>query len=101
MEINLKTGKEIPEIENIAECIKNILSIPAGSIPLARELGLKWSILSQIPPDLENDYATEIITKVERYEPRVLVREVAFEYKEGGEVKVNIVLKEGVKNGGR
>ncbi|MCI8887928.1 MAG: GPW/gp25 family protein [Hungatella sp.] len=84
---------EHSEKENIGKCIKNILSIPMGSIPLARDLGLSWAGLSQLPADLENDYATEIIEKIEKYEPRVEVEEVSFSYDDQGHAIVKVILK--------
>lgn len=81
--------------QNICRCLTNILNIPAGSIPLSRELGLSWSGLSRIPPELENDIATEIVEKVEEYEPRVSVSNVSFSYEDDGMVTVRIELEKG------
>ena len=81
--------------EDICRCLNNILNIPEGSIPLARGLGINWRNLSQIPPDLENDIATEIIEKIEEYEPRVSVNEVTFTYGDEGVAIVNILLVKG------
>ena len=80
------------EIQELSNCLKNILNIPEGSIPLARKLGMSWANLSQIPADMENEYATELIEKVEEFEPRVSVSEVSFSYK-AEMVIVNIVLE--------
>lgn len=101
MDLNLIASEDITEIEDITKCINNILSIPAGSIPLARDLGIKWTNLSKIPPDLENDIATEIIGKVAAYEPRVSVSEVTFSYSDTGKVIVNIAVERGRNYGGR
>lgn len=75
--------------------IYNLLNIPKGSIPLAREMGVSWGNLSKVPPDLENDIAVEIVELLERYEPRVAVDEIAFDYNSDGEVVVIIRLEEG------
>lgn len=81
---------------DILRCLTNIMNIPEGSIPLGRGIGLRWANLSQIPPDMENDVATDVIEKVERYEPRVSIPEVNFEYDgEGGTTAVIIVEKGG------
>lgn len=83
------------EYQNICRCLTNLLNIPAGSIPLSRGLGLSWSGLSRIPPELENDIATEIVEKVEEYEPRVSVSNVSFIYEDDGMVTVRIELEKG------
>lgn len=87
---------EDPELQNsdILRCLTNIMNIPQGSIPLGRGIGLRWAALSRIPPDMENDVATDVIEKVEQYEPRVSVPEVNFEYDgEGGATAVISVEK--------
>jgi phage baseplate assembly protein W len=83
-------------MDDIKECIDNILRIPEGSIPLARGLGTSWSSLSEITPDMENDYAVEIVEKIETYETRVAVDEVTFEHDpDNGEVIVRIIFEGG------
>lgn len=85
------------EIQDISRCLKNILCIPRGSIPLARELGVGWTNLSKIPADMENDYATEVIEKIEKYEPRVNVTDVEFFY-DNETVMIKIALEKGDGN---
>lgn len=95
MQYNYVSKGKISEIQDICRCLDNILSIPSGTIPLARGLGISWAGLSKIPADAENDIATEIIEKIERYEPRVAVDEVTFEYDENGAVVANIIIEKG------
>lgn len=99
MKFNFVTDGEDMEIHDICRCLNNILSIPAGTIPLARDLGISWTNLSRIPADMENDVATEIIEKMERYEPRVMVNEVNFEYDDEGNVIANITIERGEEDG--
>lgn len=99
MKFNYISDGNIPEVQDICRCLNNILSIPAGSIPLARDLGISWANLSRIPADMENDVATEIIEKIERYEPRVMVSEVDFEYDDQGKVIANITMERGEEDG--
>jgi phage baseplate assembly protein W len=89
------TSSEISDIDEISKCINNIISIPAGSIPLSRGMGINWVNLSKIPPDMENDIATEIVEKVEAYEPRVKVSEVTFTYDNDGVATANIIIGKG------
>ena len=92
MKFNFISENESEEINNIIDCLQNILAIPEGSMPLNRGLGLKWSSLSTVPEDLENDYATDLMEKVEKWEPRVEVQAVEFEYGEDGQVTVNVQI---------
>ena len=83
-------------MDDIKYCVDNILRIPEGSIPLARRLGTSWRTLSEITPDMENDYAVEIIEKLETYEPRVAVDEITFEHdQDTGETTVQIIFEGG------
>lgn len=95
MKFNFISEGKISEIRDICRCLTNILSIPAGTIPLARNLGISWSNLSKIPRDAENDIAVEIIEKIERYEPRVSVSEVTFDYDNDGGMVANIIIEKG------
>lgn len=83
-------------MNDIKQCVDNILRIPEGSIPMSRGLGTSWKSLSEITPDMENDYAVEIVEKIEKYEPRVAVDEVAFEHDpDTGETVVKIIFEGG------
>lgn len=93
MKFNFISENESEEINNIIDCLQNILAIPEGSIPLNRGLGLKWSSLSTVPEDLENDYATDLMEKVEKWEPRIEVVAVEFEYGEDGQAAVNVQIE--------
>lgn len=97
MEFNFlyKDGISPSEAQDIAKCLKNISSIPEGTVPLARRMGLKWANLSQIPSDMENDYATDFVEKIEEFEPRVSVQEISFVYDEHGRAVANVVLEKG------
>lgn len=81
-------------MNDIRQCLDNILRMPEGSIPLARKFGTSWKSVSEITPDAENDYAVEIVGKIEKYEPRVAVDEVVFEHDPStGEMIVKIILE--------
>lgn len=82
MNFHFKSEEETEEMRNILKCLYNLCSIPEGSMPCARGIGLSWTSLSEILPDMENDYATEIISKVNQFEPRVKVIQVSFSQNE-------------------
>ena len=83
------------EIQDISKCLGNLSSIPEGTIPLARRMGLSWGNLSQIPADMENDYATEFVEKVEEFENRVSASDVSFSFDTDGVSTVNAIIEKG------
>ena len=87
------------EIREISSNLTNLFRIPEGSIPLNRGLGLSWQTVSQIPPDMENDYAVDLIEKAEKLESRASVGEVAFHYDGEGNVTVDVVMERGEEDG--
>lgn len=83
------------QIKDIQRNLRNLFRIPKNSIPLSRGMGLKWDSLSQIPPDLENDYATDVVEVIETYEPRVSVDKVEFKYDNEGKTISTVHLERG------
>ncbi len=95
MNFKFLADDESEEMQDAIKCLQNILSIPEGSVPLNRGLGVSWSSLSDVPLEMENDFATELMEKVEIYEPRVRVNEVQFTHNEGkSEATIQVELVE-------
>ena len=85
------------ENEDILMCLKHLYSTKAGERPLDREFGLNADFIGMPMDVAQNEYAIEVIEKTERYEPRVEVEEVEFEYNELQGVmipKIKIILAE-------
>lgn len=79
------------EFTDIKQCLEALLSIRAGSQPLDRELGIDFDKIVGYPTDVaKNMLSLEIIEKVERYEPRVVVSSVEFEVDTGGQLRPHI-----------
>lgn len=95
MEFSFKSAENSEVMQDIMRCLNNIIAVPEGSLPLMRGLGLDWDVVSDLPEELENEYATDLIEKVEEWEPRVSVENVEFEHDGEGGVKVNIELGRG------
>lgn len=93
MQFSFMTDDKSEEMADAIKCLENILSIPEGSIPLNRGIGLSWASLSSVPEDIENDYATELMEKVEEYEPRVRVTDVQFTHSESGRTSASIQVE--------
>ena len=93
MQFSFTTNDKSEEMTDAIRCLENILSIPEGAVPLNRGLGLSWASLSSVPEDIENDYATELMEKVEKYEPRVRVMDVQFVHSGNGSTSASIQVE--------
>lgn len=72
----------VEEIEDIKRCLNMLYSTRAGTIPLDREFGLKYDFLGVAMDVAKNEFALEVISKTERYEPRVKVEKIEFSFDE-------------------
>jgi hypothetical protein len=64
--------------EEVAQNIRTILTTPLGSAPLARDIGLDYSIIDEPGPIAEARTAAEVTTAVAMQEPRAQIVEVSF-----------------------
>lgn len=87
------------EVNDILRNLNNIFRIPEGTLPLLRSLGLSISNVSKIPTDLENDIVTDIVAKVDEFEPRVSVSNVEFKHTQDGETEIKVYLEGGENSG--
>ena len=87
------------EIKDILRNLNNIFRLSESTVPLVRSLGLSIDNVSKIPVDLENDIATDIVAKVEIFEPRVSVSSVDFKHTNDGETKIKVYLERGDGSG--
>lgn len=62
----------------VAQNIRTILKTPLGSAPLARDIGLDYSIIDDPHPIAQARLIGEIMTAVAEQEPRAVVTEVSF-----------------------
>lgn len=76
------------EKKSIASCINTIAATTYGTVPYAREMGLKRMFPRNNSEMAKNEYATELADAVEEWEDRVSVKEVVFA--EDSEAKVVI-----------
>ena len=93
MNLAFKTQDDSEEIREIVKNLEVICSVREGSIPMARGLGLNWTALDDVPMDMENEYATDLIAKVEAFEPRVIVEECTFEHSPDGETTATAIIR--------
>lgn len=62
----------------ILQNIKAIINTPKFSVPLDRNLGINYSALDKPTAVAEAMLADEIITAIQKYEPRVSVESISF-----------------------
>lgn len=79
MDLIFNTNDQSTEMKDAIKCQKNLYNIPKGSFPLARDLGLSWDLLSQTTPEAESEFAAEVVSQTQKYEPRVVIRSCRFE----------------------
>lgn len=87
------------EIKDILRNLNNIFRLSEGTVPLLRGLGLSIDNVSKIAVDLENDIVTDMVAKVESFEPRVSVSSVDFFHDQDGKTKIKVYLEKGTENG--
>lgn len=66
------------EQKSIASCIQTIASTTYGTVPYAREMGLKQMLPRNNSELARNEYAAELSDAIEEWEDRVSVKEVLF-----------------------
>ena len=80
------------EQQEIIRNVRTILSTPIGTCPLYRDFGIKMTFLDHPLDIAQNLFAVEAIEAVERWEPRVIVKEVIFEPDINGKFKAKVVI---------
>ena len=66
------------EVEEIIQNVRTILTTRRGSVPLDRSFGIDTALIDLPVTAIKGRLTTEIIEAVERFEPRVEVKEVKF-----------------------
>ena len=93
MAVALEFLNETEERKNIAACLRVLYGTPVGSVALDRDFGLDWSFLDLPLPAARAKLENELIRKTMKYEPRVKVREVQWEFEEeAGRMKPKVVV---------
>ena len=82
------------ELNEINECVSNLLSTIAGEQGLDRNFGIETREIMDVPTEeAENLITLEIIEKIDKYEPRVEVDDIEFEYNGEGRMMPKIYFK--------
>lgn len=91
--VEFRYDSDIDEVEEITRNLRTLLLTPAGTCPLDRDFGLDNSLFLGLPMDVaQNAMAVEIMDKVDKYEPRVTVREVTYTATETGQIIAKVAI---------
>ena len=94
--IEIRFDYESPKDADISRCLMMLYTTKEGSQPLDREFGLKWDFIDKPLPVAKQEYAFEVIRKTRKYETRVRVKEVTYQFdEESGKMKPIIMLVKG------
>lgn len=92
-DVNFQCDSDIAESEEIIRNLKTLLLTPAGTCPLDRNFGLDNSLFVDMPMSVaKNALAVEIMDKVDKYEPRVTVREVTCTTTGAGQIIAKVAI---------
>lgn len=83
------------EEEEILQNVRTILATVKGSIPLDRDFGIDASYLDEPIPVAKAKLASEIVTALKKYEPRVKVTSISFTGDEDGMLKPKVQVRIG------
>lgn len=75
--------------------VRTLLATPIGTCPLYRDFGLNTTYLDRPLSIAQNLMAVEVIEAIEKWEPRVQVKEVTFEPDQEGKLKTKVVITGG------
>ena len=75
--------------------VQTILATPIGTCPLYRDFGLNTTYLDHPLSIAQNLMAVEVIEAIEKWEPRVQVKEVTFEPDKEGKLRTKVVIAGG------
>lgn len=92
-DIEVAVDGELAERDEIIRCIQNLALTPAGTVPLDRDFGLNIDFMGMPIETAKNLLAIELITKIDRYEPRASVKEVDMTGTMDGQIKVRVVIE--------
>lgn len=73
-------GENQEELAELIEGIEFLCSTPTGKFPMNREFGISQDLQDQPIETVKDLLSIELKEKIERYEPRVEVSDVSYDY---------------------
>ena len=92
-DIEIAVDGELAERDEVIRCIQNLALTPAGTVPLDRDFGLDIGFMGMPIETAKNLLAIELITKIDKYEPRASVKEVDMTGSVDGQIKIRVVIE--------
>ena len=89
------SGSDEGQRKEILRNVRTIVVTPLGTCPLYRHFGLNTTYLDFPLPIAENLMAVEMIEAIERWEPRVQVKDIFFTAELEGKLKAKVVIAGG------
>lgn len=83
----------VTELEEILQNVRTILSTVKYSVPLDREFGLSAEYLDKPIPVAEASMASDIMTTLKKYEPRVEVTGITFSGDDTGSLVPKLTIR--------
>ena len=90
-----RAGGDEAQQREIVRNIENILLTPVGTDPLYRDFGIDTSVLDYPLDTAQSMMAVEVIDAIEKWEPRVRVRDGSFVPDPAGSLGVKVVIGSG------
>lgn len=81
------------EVEEILQNVRTILSTIKGSVPLDRDFGIDSSYVDAPMPVAKAKLASEIMSAVQKYEPRATITSIDFTGEMDGVLKPRIEVR--------
>lgn len=94
-DVEFELDGTMDEADEIMRCLRNLLLTPAGTVPLDRDFGLNNSFLGLPIDTAQSVLAVEMMDKVDKYEPRVSVKEVELIPTAEGKITAKVVITSG------
>jgi hypothetical protein len=79
-------------VADIQKNIRCLFSTPEGTIPGDRSFGISQEYIEAPRPIAENLLALDVYEKVEKYEPRAVVKEITYGTGDDGQLIPNILI---------
>ncbi len=92
---------ELSETEDLYRRLNNLLSTRKDTMPINRDFGIDWNVLSKPLDEAESDFVVELMEQIEAYIPELKASDVEFEADpENGKLIPTITIERSEDNGG-
>lgn len=93
MDFRIESNEKEQLEESIIRQLSTLYKTRRGSIPMHRDFGLLWDILSESTPIFQNKFTVEVVTQTEKYVPEVTVDYIEYVDHEGEGIQAIVHVK--------